>query len=97
MEIGFGARLKELRERKNLTQKEVAHMLKVSRTSIVGYEQNDKIPKLEKLKRLAQIYGTSVDYMLGFDNRKCFYLDGLSEKQQEIIIDFIENIKLELK
>ena len=98
MEIyDFGLRLKELRERKNLTQKEAAHLLKVSRTSIIGYEQNTKNPKLETLRNLAEIYNSSVDYILGIDKRKCLYLDGLSDVQQEIIIDFISKIKLEMK
>ena len=72
-------------------------MLKVSRTSIIGYEQNTKNPKSATLKRLAEIYDSSVDYILGIDNRKCLYLDGLSDNQQDIIIDFISKIKSEMK
>ena len=45
----FGSRMKELRENKGLTQKEAAFLLKVSRTSIVGYEQGSKSPKLSTL------------------------------------------------
>ena len=93
----FGPRLKELRENKNLTQKEVAHLVGVSRTSINNYESGDQNPMLDTLVRMVKVYGTSTDYILGLDNRKCIYLDGFTEKQQEIIIDFIDKIGQEMK
>ena len=93
----FGARVKELREGKNLTQKEAAHLIGVSRTSIIGYETGEKSPKLSTLVRMARVYNSSVDYILGVDTRKCIYLDGFSENQQDIIIEFIGKLESEMK
>ena len=93
----FGTRMSQLRERKNLTQKQAAHLIGVSRTMILEYEAGSKMPKVETLKRIAEIYGTSADYILGIDNRKCIYLDGLSDVQQDIIIDFIDKLVPEMK
>lgn len=89
----FGLRLKELRERKKLSQTEVAARLNVGRSTISGYEGNTITPSLEQFTRLAILYNTSLDYMMGLDNRTCFYLDGLDEKQQQTILDIVDRLK----
>lgn len=89
----FGLRLKELREAKKLSQTEVAARLNVGRSTISGYERNTITPSLEQLTRLALLYNSSLDYMMGLDNRSCFYLDGLSKDQQQAILDIVTRLK----
>lgn len=89
----FGLRLKELREAKHLSQTDVASRLNVSRSTVSGYESNTTTPSLEQFTRLAILYNTSLDYMMGLDNRVCFYLDGLSENQQKTILDVVNRLK----
>jgi transcriptional regulator with XRE-family HTH domain len=89
----FGLRLKELREAKHLSQSDVASRLNVSRSTISGYESNTTTPSLEQFTRLAILYNTSLDYMMGLDNRICFYLDGLSKNQQQTILDIVNRLK----
>ena len=90
----FGLRLRELREAKHLSQSDVASRLNVSRSTVSGYESNTTTPSLEQFTRLAILYNTSLDYMMGLDNRVCFYLDGLSENQQQTILDVVNRLKL---
>ncbi len=89
----FGLRLKELREAKKLSQKDVADRLSVVPSTISGYENNTITPSLEQAIRLAILYHTSLDYIMGLDNRVCFYLDGLSENQQQTILDVVNRLK----
>ena len=89
----FGLRLKELREAKKLSQKEVATRLNVVPSTISGYESNTITPSLEQFARLAILYNTSLDYMMGLDNRTCFYLDGLNKSQQQTILDIVDRLK----
>lgn len=89
----FGLRLKELREAKRLSQKDVAKRLNVVPSTISGYENNTVTPSLEQFARMAILYNTSLDYMMGLDNRSCFYLDGLSENQQQAILDIADRLK----
>jgi len=62
-----GARLKELRKNNNLTQKELGEKLNVTKVSVCCYEKNVRIPSLETLEDLTNIFGVSSDYFLGKD------------------------------
>jgi len=91
----FGLRLKELREAKHLSQTDVAKRLDVTRSTISGYECNTITPSVEQLVKLAVLYNTSLDYMMGIENRFHLYLDDLTESQQQTILDMVERLKLE--
>lgn len=96
MEIyDFGLRLKELRESKQLSQQEVAERLSVGRSTISGYERNTITPSVEQLVRMAVLYNTSLDYMMGIDDRICLFLDDLDESQQQAVIDIVDRLKRE--
>lgn len=93
----FGLRLKELRETKQLSQQEVAERLNVGRSTVSGYERNIITPSVEQLVRMAVLYNTSLDYMMGLDDRACFYLDDLSESQQQTVLDVVIRLKQEFQ
>lgn len=95
MMYDFGIRLKELREAKGLSQGDVAKCLYVTRSTVSGYERNVITPSLDQMIKLALIYNTSLDYLVGLDHRKKLYLDGLSESQQNTILDIVERLKAE--
>ncbi len=91
----FGVRLKELREAKHLSQTDVAKRLEVTRSTVSGYECNTITPSVEQLVKLALLYNTSLDYMMGMENRYHLYLDDLSESQQQTILDMVDRLKQE--
>ena len=60
----FGDKLRQLREEKNLSQKEVAEKLNISLRTYASYELNQRRPRTEeKLKELADFFGKDVDYL----------------------------------
>ena len=63
-------RIKDVREDKDLTQSEVAKMLNISQTNYSKYELGKINIPLETLKKLALIYDTSIDYLLGLTDEK---------------------------
>ncbi|MFI3051226.1 helix-turn-helix domain-containing protein [Streptococcus suis] len=67
----LGDRVRELRESKNMTQTELAEMLDMKTyTTVSKWEKNENFPKGRDLKRLAQIFSVTSDYLLGLsDNR----------------------------
>ena len=60
-------RIKELRERAGLSQKEVAAIVKVSRPTVSEWEHGKKKPSEERLKKLAEFYTVSTGVVLGYD------------------------------
>lgn len=60
-------RLKELRTSAKLTQQEVAAHLGVERSTYVKYERGNSDPPSSALVKLADMFGVSVDYLLGHD------------------------------
>jgi transcriptional regulator with XRE-family HTH domain len=85
MVFDFGYRLRALRKQKKLTQTQVASRLNLSKTTISGYENNIKTPSVDTLIQLSSLYGVSTDYLLGIENRPLLLIDGISERQQEIL------------
>ncbi len=61
----FGEILAELRQDKNLTQKDIAKYLHVSFGTISNYENNIHLPDMEKILILAKYFDVTTDYLLG--------------------------------
>ncbi len=57
-------RIRILREDKDMTQKEIAEMLGMSQTGYSKYETGENDIPTQILIKLADFYGTSVDYIL---------------------------------
>ncbi len=58
-------RLRDLREDKDLTQKQLAAILGMSQTGYSKYETGENDISTQALSRLADFYGVSTDYLLG--------------------------------
>ena len=61
----FSERLIELRDGRNLSQKEVAAEFGVVVRAYQRYEYGEREPQLSTLIRMADFYGVSIDYMAG--------------------------------
>lgn len=58
-------RIRELREDKDLTQKNIANFLKIEQTVYSRYERDyHKLP-IDHLQKICLYYGVSADYILG--------------------------------
>ena len=97
MVFDFGCRLRELRLNKKLTQTQVARRLNPSKTTISGYENNIKTPSLDVLTQLSILYGVSSDYILGLENRDMLLIDGLTDKQREILDLLLDEFRTQNK
>lgn len=66
-------RLRDLREDRDLSQREVAKLLEMSQTGYSKYETRENDIPTSVLQRLADFYNVSVDYLLGRTNQKAPY------------------------
>ena len=58
-------RMRNLREDKDLKQKDIAKMLNVAQTTYSDYENGKINMPTSILIKLAELYNTSIDYLLG--------------------------------
>jgi len=66
----FGERIQQLRLMHEETQKDLANFLGVSRQTVANYETGKHEPDFETLKKIADHYKVSIDYLLGRTNNK---------------------------
>ena len=63
-------RIRDLREDRDITQKEIAAYLHVKQNTYSQYETGQRQIPLDALIVLARYYGTSTDYLLGLTEKK---------------------------
>lgn len=61
----FATRIKQLRIDNNLTQKDIADKIGITPTGISYWESGTAIPNYETLKKLADLFNVSIDYLTG--------------------------------
>ena len=73
METMYRNKIKDLREDKDLKQKDIAKILNVSQQQYSRYETGENQITIDGLIKLAIFYDTSADYILGLTNEKKSY------------------------
>ena len=105
--MSFGKKLKMLREENNMLQSELAKLLNLGASSISMYEKDERDPDTDTLKRIAEIFNVSTDYLLGLNEERTINepieiaanmgdkadLSEMTEKDKQFILDMIERLK----
>lgn len=63
--IDIGSRIKEIREQKGITQKEVCEKAKCTIASLSRYESGKRNPTFESVERIANALGVSISDLCG--------------------------------
>ncbi len=92
--IVLGENIRNLRENKNYSQKDLAHILHISPACLSKYETGKTVPSMETLIQIADFFDVSVDYLLGRSTYKFSY-DFLrcSYAQYPTVFDLLNDIK----
>jgi transcriptional regulator with XRE-family HTH domain len=91
-------RIRDLRKERALTQAELAEVLKVSARTIGFYETGQRDPDTDTLRKLADHFCISIDYLLGrSDIRDLADKDLYHPKQESSDLVFEEELPLEAK
>ena len=89
----FGDTIKTLRISHNLSQVQLASELSVSKQTISNWENNNILPSIDMLMKLAHFFSVSTDYLLELDDHKYLDVTGLSDTQIAHIQQIIYDIK----
>ncbi|MFR1739739.1 MAG: helix-turn-helix domain-containing protein [Clostridium sp.] len=66
----FGDRFKEQRQKKGLTQQELADIFHINRSSISRYEKNQQVPEVQLLQKICDFFEVSIDYLVNGDTNE---------------------------
>ncbi|MCI9133291.1 MAG: helix-turn-helix transcriptional regulator [Lachnospiraceae bacterium] len=65
--MSLGNHLFDARKKKGMSQEEVAEKLGISRQTVSKWETDESLPDIRQSKRLAVLYGLSLDELVEFD------------------------------
>lgn len=88
----FAERLKELRKQRGLTQERLAKIIGVERSTIGKYEGKGGVIPSDDIKyKLAELFGVSVDYLLGrTDIPIQIDYSSLSKEEKDVVLMYRE-------
>ena len=92
---GLPEKLKELRTKYGLSQKDVATRIGISPSIVSGYETGERTPSTENLLALSYLFHCSTDYLLGRDTSTpdtTLNITGLSPNQIHAVSLLIESM-----
>ncbi len=91
----FGLRLRQQREKYNMSQEALGQRIGRSKSVISSYENNLKIPPLDILTKMAALFNVSLDYLVGLDKAEMVSISGLSETQKVLVQQLVTELKAE--
>ena len=94
----FAILLKHLRQSKQLNQVQLAEKLGVKKQSISNWENDNIMPSVEMLEKVADFFRVSTDYLLGRDSKpldgvQSVDITGLTPLQKEHLCAIIEDFR----
>jgi len=63
----FSEKVRQARTLLNLTQAELGELVGISARAVIAYETGASVPHKSRLKKLAEVLGVSVDYLVNDD------------------------------
>ena len=66
----LGERIGQLKKKKGMSQLDLAGATGISRDAISKYERGEVVPSVEYAKRIADVFGVSLDYLVGGEEKE---------------------------
>ena len=88
--------IRDLRVSMKISQVELAQELGVTKQCVSNWENDNILPSVEMLVKMAKFFNVTTDYLLGLDNKQIVDVSGLPLEQIahiKLIIKDLENIK----
>ena len=88
--------IRELRNIRRISQIQLANKLGVTKQSVSNWENDNILPSIEMLVKIANFFEVSTDYLLGLDKKRTLDIENLTEIQIshiQLIVDDLRNAK----
>lgn len=81
----LGTRIKEAREKRGLSQRELAERINRSVPTISNYETNVQVPPTDVLVSIALALHVPITYLVDWENKDVYSAEGLTEAQKRVL------------
>ena len=81
MMLPLNENIKKLRIARGLNQVEFARVMGVSKQCVSNWENDNVMPSIEMLIKIADFFNVTTDYILGRDGKTYIDVSGLSDEQ----------------
>ncbi|SFI96038.1 DNA-binding transcriptional regulator, XRE-family HTH domain [Treponema bryantii] len=76
-----------------MSQVEIAERLGVSKQSVSNWENDNILPSIDMLIKIAHLFSVSTDFLLGEDERQYLEVTDLTQTQMSHIQQVIDDIR----
>ena len=92
MMLALNENIKKLRLAKGLNQVEFAKVLCVTKQCVSNWENDNVVPSIDMLCKIADFFGVSTDYLLGRSERRVVEVSNLTDEQISHIISIVNDL-----
>ncbi|HAZ96978.1 helix-turn-helix transcriptional regulator [Treponema sp. UBA6852] len=88
--------IRELRNIRGISQIQLANKLGVTKQSVSNWENDNILPSIEMLVKIANFFEVSTDYLLGLEKKRTLDVENLTDIQIshiQLIVDDLRNAK----
>ncbi len=86
-------KIKLLREKRGITQSELARRLGITRSGVNAWEMGITIPSTQYIVELSLLFKVSTDYLLDMPNTASVSVEGLNDREISAVVELIDCIK----
>lgn len=87
-------KIRNLRKNFNISQVELAAKLGVTKQCVSNWENDNILPSVDMLVKIANFFNVSTDYLLGLNSNKVIDVNGLNDSEIAHIKLIINDLKL---
>ena len=85
--------IRRFRQAKGLNQVQLAKALNITKQCVSNWENDNVVPSVEMLIKLADFFGVTTDLLLGRDQTETIDASGLTEKHVEHLRLLVNDLK----
>lgn len=86
-------KIKLLREKRGITQSELANRLGITRSGVNAWEMGISVPSTQYVVLLAKFFEVSTDYLLDLPQTATISVEGLTEREIASLVEIIQCYK----
>ena len=91
--LALNENIKKLRIARGLNQVEFAKILCVTKQCVSNWENDNVVPSIDMLCKIADFFGVSTDYLLGRSERRVIEVSNLTEEQIDHIAIIVSDLQ----